>query len=853
LSSKATQAAGDSLVEYRRKRDFKKTAEPRGAAKKRSGNSFVVQKHAATRLHYDFRLELDGVLKSWAVTRGPSVDPAQKRLAVRTEDHPLEYGGFEGTIAKGEYGGGTVMLWDSGTWEPVEDPHEGLKDGKLKFRLSGKRLKGGWALVRMRAREKEKRENWLLIKERDEMADERDPILDANTTSAETGRSMQQIADGKSAVWRSSRKSSEKPATSPRPSKKPGASARKSTSRAKAAPLPEFRPPQLTTLVDEAPAGDDWVHELKYDGYRLLIAASGDEFRCYTRSGQDWTNKFSAIANAFRAMDLPGVLIDGEAVAYNEKGRSDFSSLQHALSEGGPIEFYAFDLLEESGEDLTGRPLIERKRRLEALMAGFPKKGPIHFSTHIEGRGEEVFARICKAGEEGIVSKKATSRYVGDRTKTWLKVKCTKRQEFVIGGWTPSDKRTGFRSLLLGVFEKSTLRYVGQVGTGFDEKALEELSARFKKLARKNSPFDNVPRDVARKAEWIEPKLIAEIAFTEFTRDGILRHPSFQGLREDRKARSVMLERPQPVEKAMGKDAKEIVKAGVRITHPGRVVFPGQGLTKNDLAEYYEAVGELMLPHLVKRPLSLVRCPSGADHKCFFQKHDTGGFPDAMKHVLIEESSGAKEQYFYVTDLAGIISGVQMNVLEFHVWGCRVDQVEKPDRIVFDLDPDIGLDFDDVRRAALDLRDRLADLGLKTFPMLSGGKGIHVIAPLARRAGWAEVKAFCKGFAVRLEEDAPERYVANMAKAKRKGRIFVDYLRNERGSTAITPYSTRSRDKAPVAAPISWSEVKSIAGANVFTVENLAERVGKVGDPWPGYFDVGQSITAKLLKAVNAK
>jgi bifunctional non-homologous end joining protein LigD len=842
----------DSLVEYRRKRDFTKTAEPRGAPKKRRGNSFVVQKHAATRLHYDFRLELDGVLKSWAVTRGPSLNPAEKRLAVRTEDHPLEYGTFEGIIPKGEYGGGTVMLWDSGTWEPVEDPHAGLDDGKLKFRLNGKRLKGGWALVRMRGREKEKRENWLLIKERDDTADERDPILEENTTSAKTGRSMQQIAEGKSAVWRSSQKSSDKPAKSARAERKTSTATRKSRP-AKAFPLPKFRPPQLTTLVDDPPPGDDWVHELKYDGYRLLIAASGDETNCYTRSGQDWTTKFPAIASAFRAMDLPGALIDGEAVAYNEDGRSDFSSLQHALSENGPIEFYAFDLLEESGEDLTGLPLLERKRRLETLMADIPKKSPLHFSTHIEGQGKEVFTRICEAGEEGIISKKATSRYVGDRTKTWLKVKCTKRQEFVIGGWTPSDKRTGFRSLLLGVFEKNKLRYVGQVGTGFDEKTLEDLSARFKPIARKDSPFEDVPRDVSRKAEWIEPKLIAEIAFTEFTRDGILRHPSFQGLREDKKARSVKLERPQPVEKAMGKKPADAVKAGIRITHPDRVVFPDRGVTKNDVAEYYEAVAELMLPHVVKRPLSLVRCPSGADHKCFFQKHDTGGFPSAMKHVPIEESSGAKEQYFYVTDLAGIIGAVQMNVLEFHVWGCRVDQVEKPDRIVFDLDPDVGLDFDDVRRAALDLRDRLENIGLKTFPMLSGGKGIHVIAPLARRAEWDEVKAFCRAFAISLESDAPERYVANMAKAKRKGRIFVDYLRNERGSTAITPYSTRAREKAPVAAPIKWTEVKSIAGANVFTVENMAERVRKVGDPWPGYFDVRQSITAKLLKAVNAE
>jgi bifunctional non-homologous end joining protein LigD len=470
----------------------------------------------------------------------------------------------------------------------------------------------------------------------------------------------------------------------------------------------------------------------------------------------------------------------------------------------------------------------------------------------VSGEGKAVLAKICAAGHEGIVSKKASAPYRGTRAKTWLKVKCGKRQEFVIGGWVPSDKRTGFRSLLLGAWEDGKLAYHGRVGTGFDDRNLRELSARFTKIERKTSPFLKMPRAAMRGVKWVEPKLVAEIAFTEFTTDGILRHPSFLGIREDKQAREVGLERPEPVEKAMADDSAETVKAGVRITHPGKVLYPGLGITKSDVIAYYEAVAELMLPHIARRPLSLVRCPSGADHKCFFQKHDTGGFPEVMRHVEIEEGSGEREQYFYVTDLAGIVGGVQMNVFEFHIWGCRVDQVERPDRIDFDLDPDTDLDFDDVRRAALDLRDRLADLGLTTFPMISGGKGIHVVAPLTRRADWVEVKAFCKGFATSLEADAPDRYVANMAKAKRKGRIFVDYLRNERGSTAIAPYSTRARDTAPVAAPIAWSEVKSIAGANIYNVRNMAERARKAGDPWPGYFDVRQSITKALLKAVNA-
>jgi bifunctional non-homologous end joining protein LigD len=834
-------AQADSLAEYRRKRDFAKTAEPAGKVARRGGASFVVQKHDATRLHYDFRLELDGVLKSWAVTRGPSLDPAEKRLAVQVEDHPLEYGGFEGTIPEGEYGGGTVMLWDRGTWEPLNDPHEGLKQGMLHFRLHGERMKGGWALVRMPPRGREKRENWLLIKERDEAADDVDPLLKDNVTSVVTGRTMEEIAAGDSAVWHSNRPG------------RGGAEARARGRRNAAArlALPKFQPPQLASPVDAPPEGDEWVHEFKYDGYRLLIAANGSEVRCYTRSGQDWTDKFRAIADAVRAMDMAGALIDGEVVAF-AKGRADFSTLQRALGEGGRLDFFAFDLLEEGGEDLAMKPLLERKRRLQALLADLPAESPIHYSDHIQGQGGRVLAKICEAGHEGIVSKKANAPYRGERTKTWLKVKCKRRQEFVIGGWTPSDKRTGFKSLLVGAFEGGKLVYAGRVGTGFDESALEDLSRRLAALARKDSPFVEVPSEV-RRSKWVEPKLVAEIEFAEFTADGILRHPSFLGLREDKPAAEVGLERPQPVGNVAtsGKD-DEITRAGIRVTSPGKVLFAGQGLTKTDLIDYYEAVAPLMLPHLKDRPLTLVRCPRGRGGRCFFQKHDSGGFPAAMRRVMIDDSSGKSEQYFYIDDLQGIVAGVQMGVLEFHIWGSRRDEVEKPDRIVFDLDPDVDLDFEDVRRAAFDLRDRLEDIGLKTFPMLSGGKGFHVIAPLTRRAEWREVKAFCQGFALKLGEEAPDRYVANMAKARRKGRIFVDYLRNERGATAICPYSTRARENAPVAAPVSWKEAETIAAANLFTARIMRERASKVGDPWADYFDTRQSLTKAMMRAVGA-
>jgi bifunctional non-homologous end joining protein LigD len=838
----ARKPEADSLADYRRKRDFAKTAEPAGKRARKKGHSFVVQKHDATRLHYDFRLELDGVLKSWAVTRGPSLNPSEKRLAVQVEDHPLEYGGFEGTIPKGEYGGGTVMLWDRGTWEPLHDPANGLDEGMLHFNLEGERLKGGWALVRMPRRGNEKRDNWLLIKERDDHADDADPLLEANTTSIASGRSMEEIAHGDSAVWHSNRAgrgSSE-------------SRARTRRTKAKSLSLPAFSPPQLATLADTPPVGEDWAHEFKFDGYRALVAANGADVRIYTRSGQDWTSKFRKVANAIAVMDLPGVLIDGEIVSFAPGGRTDFSTLQKALSEDGALDFFAFDLLEEDGSDIRDRPLVERKNRLQALFDDLPKGSVLHFSTHIRGDGDAVLKQICAAGHEGVVSKKISAPYRSGRTKTWLKIKCGRRQEFVIGGWTPSDKRTGFRSLLVGTQEDGKLIYRGRVGTGFDERSLQDLSKRLQKLARKTSPFEAVPREF-RRSKWVEPTLVAEISFGEFTADGILRHPSFLGLREDKRAAEVKVEHPVPVEEAMADEGKETERAGVRVTSPGKVLFSGQGVTKNGLLDYYEAVVDLMLPHVGNRPLSLVRCPQGRGSKCFFQKHDTGGFPKAMRHVMIAESSGTEEQYFYVDDLSGLVAGVQMGVLEFHVWGSRVDAVEKPDRIVFDLDPDEGLGFEDVRRAAFDLRDRLAAIGLTTFPMLSGGKGFHIIAPLQRRAEWPDVKAFCRGFAVLLGNESPDRYVANMSKARRKGRIFVDYLRNERGATAIAPYSSRARDNAPVAAPITWAEAKKVSAANIYNVRNMAERARKVGDPWEGYFDVRQSITKAMLKAMDVE
>lgn len=843
--------AQDLLKDYKAKRNFAKTQEPSGAApkaRKDARGSFVIQKHDATRLHYDFRIELDGVLKSWAVTKGPSNNPEDKRLAVRVEDHPLEYGGFEGTIPEGEYGGGTVMLWDTGTWEPIGDPHEGLESGDLKMRIYGERLKGEYVLVHMKGRDTKRksgppRENWLLIKHRDSYARDKDTLTTRFTRSVATGRDFKQIASGAAAVkdsdvdpeavWHSDQEEAEK---ADQKTRKPAGT--------KPGKTPDFRPVQLATLVDAVPSGQDWLFEVKYDGYRCLASITGDNVRLFTRSGLDWTDKFGALVEPFQNLEIGSALIDGEICAFDKKGRTDFTTLKNVLSDGGRLEFFAFDLLEADGKDLTGLPLIERKERLEKLLAKSGRKDPIQYSSHVRGHGQKVLDAICRDGHEGVIAKQASAPYRGERTRSWLKIKCLKRQEFVIGGWSPSTKRRGFASLLLGTWEKGKLLYRGRVGTGFNHDLLVEMDEKLAKIARKTNPFAAVPRERARGVHWVEPHLVAEIAYTEMTGDDILRHPSFVGLRGDKPAQEVQLEQPEAIEH----DGEEVAeRLGVRLTSPSRVVFPGQGITKADLVAYYEAVEEVMIPHIADRPLSLVRCPQGRSKYCFFQKHDTGGFPDQIKSTTIAEKDGDKVDYFYVDDLAGIIAGTQMNTLEWHIWGSRRQTVEKPDRLVFDIDPDEGLGFDAVISAAQDIAARLADVKLKSYPMVSGGKGIHVIVPLKPEVEWPDAKEFCKSFAQRLAEDEPERFTANMSKAKRKGRLFLDYLRNERGSTAISPWSARSREGAPVAVPVSWDEVKSLKAANIFSLDAAAQRA-KSEDPWADYFKTKQSLKGKLGK-----
>lgn len=814
----------DPLAEYNRKRDFAKTAEPSGKrGKSGKGNIFIVQKHDARRLHWDFRLEVDGVLKSWAVTKGPSRDPDIKRLAVRTEDHPIAYAQFEGSIPQGEYGGGTVMLWDQGTWSPIKGKSAtDLEDGHLHFKLDGERMKGEWLLVRMKGRPGEKRENWLLRKVKDRFAGSGDSLVERELTSVLTGRAMGEIASDEAGEHSLAGKKGndfdremKKAAAHNRKAASRGGRASHSAARKKLGP-PTFRKPQLATLVDSVPAGNGWMHEIKFDGYRALVATGSGKVVVYTRTGQDWTGKFSPLVDVIRELDLPSALIDGEIVAYGKDGNPDFSSLQAVLKRGhgsqgsqDKLALHAFDLLEVEGVDLAGRPNIERKERLEALLKD--AQPPIHVADHVVGAGEKLLHTMCSARQEGIISKRIDAPYANRRTRNWVKVKCTLRQEFVIIGWTKSSARSRpFASLLLAQNEKGELIYKGKVGTGFDIETMEKLAGRFARMERKTAPV-KVERGQTRGVTWLKPTLVAEIAFSEFTADGNVRHGSFLGLRADKEVSEVV---PEHTQTAPG-DSET-----VDISHPDRVIFPDAKLTKGDLADYYLRIAPLMLPFLAGRPVSLVRCPQGRGKQCFFQKHDSGSFGPNVHHVPIREKNGGTEDYLYVSDVEGILACVQMGTIEFHGWGARIEDVEAPDRMIFDLDPDEGLDFDAVKTAARDIRARLEEIGLISFAMLSGGKGVHVVVPLTPGHGWEQHKDFSRRFAEALTASEPERFTATMSKAKRKGKIFIDWLRNQRGSTAVVPYSARARSGAPVAVPIAWTELDGLKDAHPYSISD---------------------------------
>jgi bifunctional non-homologous end joining protein LigD len=800
-----------ALEEYRRKRDFKKTPEPApGAVTARTGKlSYLIQKHDATRLHYDFRLELDGVLLSWAVTKGPSLNPSDKRLAVRTEDHPLSYGSFEGTIPKGEYGGGTVMLWDTGTWEPIDDPHAALKKGHLAFILHGERLKGRWDLVRIRGgiRGDEKRENWLLIKKDDESAKEKggEKFLEGLGSSVTTGRSMEEIAAGEKIAPKRAGKGLEQL-------------------------MRKYPEVELATLVDAPPEGVDWLHEIKFDGYRLLGFVSGGVARLRTRNGKDWTERFPSLAAALGRLKVEDAVVDMEAVILDAQGKSSFQELQAALGVGGntaKIIGYAFDLLYVDGKDLTKLPLSERKQKLEQILQS-ARQEKLRYSAHVEGQGAEMFAQACEKGLEGIISKVAKSPYVAGRQRTWLKIKCTLRQEFIIVGF--SDARTGDRALgalYLGYRKGGSLLYAGKVGTGFTMESARDLAGRLRALAvvrpvltREETP--GLSMGEWREVHWVKPTLLCEVTFTEWTEDGHIRHPSFQGLREDKDAAEVKKEVPVKAKVNEG----PLMVGGIRITHPDRVISETGHVTKGEVAEYFATVAPLILPQIARHPLSLLRCPTGVDGECFFQRNPGKGLgPDIRTFDF--QHKGKKYEYLYIEDEKGLIEVIQMGSIELHPWGATVDSIDYPDRMIFDLDPAPELPFEAVKLAAQDLRRHLESKGLESVLKCTGSKGLHVTVPLAAKDKWAEVKAFAGSVADEMVAATPEAYVATMSKAKRAGKIFIDYFRNDYTATAIADYSVRARPGAPVALPIEWKELKTLKSASQFTIQEVMKRMGK--------------------------
>lgn len=836
-----------ALSRYRAKRDFRRTREPVGRHEpNRAGQLFVIQKHAARRLHYDFRLELDGTLKSWAVPKGPSLDPAEKRLAVQVEDHPLDYADFEGEIPPGEYGAGRVIVWDRGRWDSDDDDAaRAYAKGRMHFTLHGEKLHGRWSLVRMGSEE----DQWLLIKARDDYASAVDITAaqpDSVLHKGNGGQRSSRGSTGHAVTQRRTRTSADPHDATAIPRRHP----------------PENFAPQLATLTDRVPAGDDWLHETKYDGYRVLAVRRNGKLSLRSRNGLDWTPRLPHIAAACARLASEEFLLDGELVLLNDEDVSDFHALQQTLHQrsDAALSYFLFDLPFVDGLDLRDQPLQERKRRLQRLLNRAP--APLRYSDHVVGHGAEFHRQACAHGLEGIVSKRCAAAYVPRRTSDWLKIKCALRQEFVIAGFTdPGGARNGFGALLLGYWDGDALRYAGRVGTGFDERGLKALGAQLKRLEVERPPFVDPPQgSEARGVHWCRPERVGEVAFTGWTRDGRLRHPSFQGLRADKPARAVVRERalaaprdkhPQsetssahtPARRSsQQRDDGAATVAGVTITHPDRVLYPAQGITKRELAEYYAAVADWVLPGIIDRPLTLVRCPQGRAKQCFFQKHLTETLPAPVHGVDIEEKD-ERATYIVVRDLPGLITLVQFGALELHPWPARADRQDRPDRLIFDLDPGPGVTVKRLVAAARELRDTLAELGLQSFVRTSGGKGLHVVAPLARRHDWNSFREFAEAVARLLALRAPEDYVASARKSLRAGRIFVDYLRNTRGATSVASYSARARPGAPVATPLRWEELGKLRAPDQFSVRTLPRRLaGLREDPWEGFEQLQQRL-----------
>jgi bifunctional non-homologous end joining protein LigD len=862
------------LKTYQAKRHFGVTTEPKGKLARKRGNAFVIQKHAATRLHYDLRLELDGVMKSWAVTRGPSLVPGEKRLAVQVEDHPIDYNKFEGTIPEGEYGAGIVMIWDRGRWQPENDPHKGLAKGHLAFTLEGEKLSGGWHLVRMRQRPGEKRDNWLLIKQHDdaERSGRDTDILEEEPRSVVTGRTMDEIASGPKKEWRSNRTKAS--ATSVRSSRrvKKGTPARKRAPAAavklmrhteslppsrddplagvRRAALPAFVPPCLATLADRAPDSDIWVHEIKFDGYRIQARLERGKVNLLTRKGLGWAKKFPTIAAAVARLPAKSALIDGEVVVEGTDGISSFSLLQQDLKAEryDRMVFYAFDLMHLDGADLRPLPLVARKDALAKLLKRQTALGPLRVSESLTEAGTTLLRHACKMGLEGIVSKLADAPYRSGRGHDWIKTKCSDCQELVVAGVVPSTADAhAVGALVLGFYDNGNLHYAGRTGTGFTHELARKLYRKLMAMQTKKLPFESVPAEErgVRKPIWVEPKVVVEVDFRGWTHGGRVRQASFQGVREDKSAREVVREKAIPatsqrlgVKRSAPVKKPDVSVAGVHLTHPDRIYWEDVAITKSDLADFYVQVWKRMQPHLIGRPIALVRCPEGASGQCFFQKHARAGIPTKFLHLVPEKG----DKIISIDDLGGVIALVQGGVLEIHTRGTTIDDRERADRLVFDLDPGPSTGWKDVVAAAGDVRERLSALKLESFLKTSGGKGLHVVLPI-KPAPWEEAKAFARAVAEAMEADEPDRYVSTATKAKRNRRIFVDYLRNSREATAVAPYSTRARAGAPVSVPIDWSELNSLKAANQYTVQNLMQRLSRLRtDPWASIGRVKQPL-----------
>jgi bifunctional non-homologous end joining protein LigD len=816
----------DALKTYRDKRNFQATPEPAGGGSAdESGRAFVIQKHWATRLHYDLRLELEGTMKSWAVPKGPSFDPADKRMAMPTEDHPIAYNRFEGTIPPGNYGAGKVIIWDKGSWQPLEDPHKGWREGKLKFELRGHKLRGAWTLVRMKGRGDGRREDpWLLIKERDGFAR---PAAEYSVVD-ERPESVRELADQ----------------PEPQPA---AASVSGPPAGARPSALPRELRPQLATLVDEPPVdGRSWIFEIKFDGYRMLARAEAGEVKLVTRNGHDWTARIPELARALRAMELPDGWYDGEIIMPGDRVPADFQALQGAFDSErtAGIVYYLFDLPYCAGFDLREVPLEQRRDVLRRIVERKPQDR-VRFSDVFEASPRDVLASACRLGLEGVIAKRRGSSYVSRRSPDWIKLKCGLRQEFVIGGYTdPKGSRAGLGSLLLGVHDaQGRLVYAGSVGTGFSDQVLRELRGRLGKLHADASPF-GAGSEIPRKAHWVRPELVCEVAFGEWTRDGRIRHSVFHGLRADKPPAAIT--REQPVHEPAGR-APASLPAGFRVSHPERVVDAQSGLTKLDLVGYYAQVAPLMMEHLKSRPIAMVRAPGGIAGQLFFQKHleryKMAGVEPIAVSILPEHPPMLE-----IVRAEGLLSAAQMNVVEIHTWNGVKRSIGKPDRMTFDIDPGEGVEWPQIQEAAQLVRMLLQELGLPAFLKTSGGKGLHVVVPLRPKFDWDTVKDFSHAVVRHLARTLPDRFVAKSGPRNRVGRIFIDYLRNGYGATTVAAWSARARPGLGVSVPVGWEELKQLRSGSHWTVADIGPRLVEGNQPWADYEASRAGLAAAMKK-----